>query len=98
MREYAEGLLTHPEEMGRIRQDLHGVALGCLCAGGPCHGMVMAAVANCQDGQFQNLIELARRAEQYDETTPASSAATFRVAPAGEPEPSDYDRARNSLG
>lgn len=43
---YREWLLSQPELVERARAELRGKVLGCWCAPRPCHGDVLAEVAN----------------------------------------------------
>ena len=44
--EYKVWLLAQPDMVARARKELKGKVLGCWCAPLPCHGHVLAAVAN----------------------------------------------------
>jgi hypothetical protein len=43
---YEAWLLEQPELLARVRSELRGKVLGCWCAPGPCHGDVLARIAN----------------------------------------------------
>lgn len=42
---YSAWLLNQPEMIARARRELRGKTLGCWCAPKPCHGDVLAEVA-----------------------------------------------------
>ena len=43
---YEKWLLEQPELVARVKRELRGKVLGCYCAPLPCHGDVLARVAN----------------------------------------------------
>jgi len=43
---YEAWLRAQPELVAKVRAELRGKVLGCWCAPGPCHGDVLARVAN----------------------------------------------------
>ena len=43
---YEQWLLSQPDLVERVRQELRGKVLGCWCAPFPCHGEVLARIAN----------------------------------------------------
>jgi uncharacterized protein DUF4326 len=43
---YEEWLIEQPELVERVRQELKGKVLGCWCAPKPCHGHILARIAN----------------------------------------------------
>jgi hypothetical protein len=45
---YRAWLLSQPELVDRVRAELPGKVLGCWCAPHPCHGDVLAEVANVE--------------------------------------------------
>ena len=47
---YREWLKSHPEVVERARRELAGKILGCWCAPNPCHGEVLAEIANQPEG------------------------------------------------
>jgi hypothetical protein len=49
IRRYREHLRTRPDLVERARRELRGKVLGCWCAPEPCHGDVLAAVAEGAD-------------------------------------------------
>lgn len=46
IREYEKWLRAQPELMARARRELRGKVLGCYCKPLPCHGDVLARIAN----------------------------------------------------
>jgi hypothetical protein len=49
IRKYEEWLLEQPELLERVRQELRGKVLGCWCSPLPCHGDVLARIANAPE-------------------------------------------------
>lgn len=47
---YERWLLGQPELVARAKRELAGKVLGCWCAPGPCHGDVLARIANEKPG------------------------------------------------
>ena len=45
---YEKWLLGQPELVERARRELRGKVLGCWCKPGPCHGDVLARIANAR--------------------------------------------------
>ena len=43
---YEAWLLAQPELVARARSELRGKVLGCWCRPGPCHGDILARIAN----------------------------------------------------
>ena len=43
---YRQWLMAQPELVARAKRELKGKVLGCWCAPRPCHGDVLAEVAN----------------------------------------------------
>lgn len=46
---YQAWLLAQPELVARARRELRGKRLGCWCAPKPCHGDILARVANDEE-------------------------------------------------
>lgn len=46
---YKKYLETKPELMERAKKELKGKILGCFCAPQPCHGDILAQIANTQN-------------------------------------------------
>ena len=46
LKRYEEWLLGQPMLVARVKSELRGKVLGCWCAPGPCHGDVLARIAN----------------------------------------------------
>lgn len=56
---YRTWLLGQPELLARCRTELRGKVLGCWCAPEPCHGDVLAEIANepqCEQTEFAQLL------------------------------------------
>lgn len=49
MRLYLDWLVVHPEVVARARRELVGKTLACWCAPRPCHGEVLARLANGEE-------------------------------------------------
>jgi hypothetical protein len=47
---YREWLLSQPELVARARAELRGKTLGCWCKPAPCHGDVLAEIADSEEG------------------------------------------------
>ncbi len=47
---YRAWVLSQPELVARIKRELRGKILGCWCAPKPCHGDILAAIANDDGG------------------------------------------------
>ena len=43
---YKAWVLSQPDLIARIKRELAGKVLGCWCAPRPCHGDILAAIAN----------------------------------------------------
>ena len=46
---YRRWLMTKPELVARAKLELRGKTLGCWCAPKPCHGAVLAEIADAPD-------------------------------------------------
>lgn len=46
IRKYEEWLLARPELVRKVKDELRGKHLVCFCAPAPCHGHVLARIAN----------------------------------------------------
>ena len=46
IKQYRNWLMEHPEVVREVKAELRGKVLGCWCAPLPCHGDVLAEVAN----------------------------------------------------
>lgn len=46
IQKFEEWLLAQPALVARVKRDLRGKVLGCWCAPRPCHGDVLARIAN----------------------------------------------------
>ena len=57
---YARRLLCDSDRVSQIRYRLRGKCLACWCAPGPCHGDVLAAIVNCPEERFQELLDTIR--------------------------------------
>lgn len=51
IRRYRTWLARRPELIERARRELRGKRLGCWCAPRPCHGDVLAEIANRADAE-----------------------------------------------
>lgn len=52
---FEEWLLSQPELVKRVKRELRGKVLGCWCAPKPCHGEVLARIANDPEVVKQHL-------------------------------------------
>lgn len=49
IQKFAADLFADPERMAECRRELRGKVLGCWCAPLPCHGEILAEVANAEE-------------------------------------------------
>jgi hypothetical protein len=48
---YRDWLMQHPNLIERIRRELRGKVLGCFCKPHPCHGDILAEIADSEISQ-----------------------------------------------
>ena len=77
--EYKAWLLAQPDMVARARKELKGKVLGCWCAPLPCHGHVLAAVANTISGpQVDHIPVTTRKSRTANTNTPAMHSQTHQ--------------------